>query len=53
MLLFIRIKQMIDVTGKNLLQERLLREMEALSQEYPIEKVPIKQNIPDPIYKQP
>lgn len=44
---------MVDVTGKNLLQEKLMRETEALAQEYRKPNVPTQQNMTNPIYKQP
>ena len=43
----------IDVSGKNLLQERLLKDYEIYGQQYIKPKVPIQQNIPNPIYTKP
>jgi hypothetical protein len=43
----------IDVSGKNLLQERLLKQYEADGQLYIKPKVPFEQNVPNPIYTKP
>jgi hypothetical protein len=43
----------IDVSGKNLLQERMLKEYELHGQQYIKPTVPLQQNIPNPIYTKP
>lgn len=43
----------IDVSGKNLLQEQLLKQNELYGQEYIKPKVPLQQNIPNPMYTKP
>ena len=43
----------IDVTGRNLLQDKLLRQSELSSREYVKPKIPDRYDVPNPIYTKP
>lgn len=43
----------VDVSGRNLIQDRLLRQTEMTSREYVKPKVPLSSIVPNPIYTKP